>query len=448
MDLSRRTQFFLLAAAASAVVGTDILVEAGETHGRITLGGFSSVEEHQPEPDGTTHNDFQTLSGRFFLSHSHEADEWTLDLRDKHDFFNKLDKERQELSDRNSFQARQASVALSQDNQGFYGTVGRFPILQAGTAYTDGVEVGRNLTPRSKLAVFGGLNPRQADKTYLEFNEKAQNYGIYFDYSPQYRSWHRKFYLANAFVEESYDGEVDRRYVYHNSIFQWGDGRFLSTLFYFDFVPKFYVQNSLVNYSQAWGPALRTMLTVSNIDVIQYRRVQDVRETLEPSPYREANAGMKYKMLAGFILGGKLRYGQREEDDLTRKVVQLSLDCPRWISKRTDLYFEASHKDEFTKTGDFLKIGSGYFSDKWEFDVNAEAGVEEHSDHSRRHPILSEASAGRQFSRKLYAVFSGQYIKDEEVEIRSVFFKLSYRFGSKEVSPLRDGAPPRGRQLF
>lgn len=421
---------------------------ASQTDGRITLGGFASKEEYSTTSYDTTRNDYATASARLYL-HSAKVmsvyDDFVLDLRDKNDFFNKLDKERLELNNKNDFQVRQASYSYNKKSSGVFSLLGRFPVLQAGSAFTDGLALGYNVASDLKTALFGGYNPKSDERYYLKYEDKSQIYGLYIEYTPRTFSWYKRFYMTNAFTQETFDSQLDRSYVFHNSVYQWNERSMLSTLFYLDFVPRTYLQNSSINYSQGWGETYTSILTYSNVDVIQYRRIQDVRETLTPSAYQEAKLAIKQKLDGTGHWIASHREGVREVDNYVRRISSLGFDLPGLWSKRFDLYLQGSHKFEFVKEGSFLKFGLGYFSDLWEFNFDLENGIEKQTDGTTLHPIIFEATAGRQFSQKFFSIFSGQVSKDEQVEITSFFFKLSYRFGDKETPPLRDGATPRGR---
>jgi hypothetical protein len=417
------------------------------TDGRFTVGGFVSREDHSSADDDTSRNDFATASARLFVRSTELADRYdevTFDLRDKNDFFSKVNKEQLELTNQNDLQVRQASYSYNKNTNGLYGKVGRFPILQAGSAYADGIEGGYNWSSKLKTAVFGGYNPRRDDRSYLEFSSKATIYGAYMDYVPKSQFWYERFNMANALAQESFDGQVDRRYWFHNSVLQWNEKSFISALFYIDFIPRTYIQNASVNYSQGYQKTYTSMLTASAVDVIQYRRVQDVRETLKPSAYREVKWALKnnYEQAKSWVF--TQRFGTRDDDNLNRATTSIGFNFPQMFSKRFDFYSEGSYKHEFTKNGLYVKGGSGYFSDVWEFNLDLELGSETQSDNTKLHPIVAEFSAGRQYSRKFFGVFSAQMAKDEQVNILTLFAKLTYRFGG-DTAPIRDGASPRGR---
>jgi hypothetical protein len=166
-------------------------------------GAYLAKENFSDATTETSTNDNTIISSRFYLDVSQLGSqnlETTFDIRDKHDFFDKLDRERLELKAKNRFQLRQMSVKLPNHDLGFYGTFGRFPVLEAGAVYTDGVELGWRWTSSMSSSVFGGLNPKRNDQTYLTFNQTSSIYGADFLYQPNTRSWDESYYWTNAVV--------------------------------------------------------------------------------------------------------------------------------------------------------------------------------------------------------------------------------------------------------
>ena len=89
-------------------------------------------------------------------------------------------------------------------------------------------------------------------------------------------------------------------------------------------------------------------------------------------------------------------------------------------------------------------MNANYFSKQWELDVDLDVASEKST--TRQDTVyLLELGAARHFSREMFATLSYQYAKDNFVDIHSAFFRFTYRFGNREVAPIRDGAPPAGR---
>ena len=87
----------------------------------------------------------------------------------------------------------------------------------------------------------------------------------------------------------------------------------------------------------------------------------------------------------------------------------------------------------------------GYFSYKKEYSLDAEWASEKQTDGSTLNPLILEANMGYHLAKHQFFALSLQSASDEKVNILGVYFKYSYRFGNKELAPIRDGASPRGR---
>ena len=125
--------------------------------------------------------------------------------------------------------------------------------------------------------------------------------------------------------------------------------------------------------------------------------------------------------------------------------MSVGLYWPYFYSKRLDCYLNYGQKKEFTNSGPFANYGLGYYSQTWELNLDLEYTKETQTNGSVLTPFTIEIGVSRQFSNKLFTTLSFQSIQETSFSIFSTFFKLGYRFGKKQLPPLRDGAPPRGR---
>ena len=417
-----------------------------EYHGKVSVGGYAAKEELHSEPQSGTSNDYATLSTRLFYQAENKSHVvWTADLRDKNDFFNKLDKERLQLTNSNTLQAREISARRDNNQQGLLYEAGRYAVPDAGAVYNDGASLGWRLNPTWSTEGFYGLNPKRPDKSYLEYDPDSKNYGIVLRYIPKSENWSRRKMSNTSFVEQADTVGVSRKYLYNQSVFQWGRDSLVSSMIYLDFIPRTYVQTALINYNQEWKNSIQTHATLTAMDVIEYRRQQDVREILTPSPYREGK--IKALLLTNPTHRWSIStlYGQREYDKKERQAWIAELQMPRYLSKNMDFLFRASTKKEFTKVGNSMELGLGYYTDDFELDLLANKGREKQTDGSYLNPTIVDGNLGLQISKMFFGAGGIQYAHDENVNIVSVYFKLTYRFGNKELPPLRDGAPPRGR---
>lgn len=431
-----------------------LLICSGFAHaalvtGRLTVGGYAASETFQDADGGSVRNDFLTASSRLYLQASQmgQRKNWqlTTDVRDKHDFFDKLDRERLQLNERNTVQVRQLNARYDSSGRRTFTTVGRFPVLEAGNVHSDGVMAGLSPSATWTLAAFGGLNAKRNDQQYVTYNPESIGYGAYARYQSDRRNWNKNLYGSLAFVEQQYEGQVDRRYLYTTSLQQWSGRARLIHFLYLDFVPRTYVQTAYLDWafglSNSWTAGLRGLA----VDVIEYSRRQGVRESLEPSPYKEGTFSLIKNFHAKLRTIVDVTYGKRSSDNLDKKEYKLKFQMPQLISNRWDSSLTAIVRDNFVSQDTLGRASLGYFSRRWEMSLDFETGVEKYDSGEILHPLVAEISYGRYFSRRAFLALSIERAQDEEVAINSAFFKFTYRFGNEDVAPIRDGASPRGR---
>lgn len=242
-----------------------------------------------------------------------------------------------------------------------------------------------------------------------------------------------------------YESDVDRQFVYQNLLYQWGLYNRVLTLLYLDMVPRTNVQNALLSLQNRITTRVENQLNLSGVDVIEYQRNQGVREKLDPSPYQEFKDKVTFRQTPRFswILQG--RYGIRKIDELKRTEGAVGIGLPGFFSKRWDMFLLLGSREEFNSKGAFLNYKVGYFSDKRELTLGIDFATEKYEDGKKLNPIVVELSASQQISKKFFGILSLQGATDEEVTILGAFMRLGYRFGNREIPPLRDGAAPRGQ---
>lgn len=397
---------------------------------------------------GSDKNDFQTISTRLFLKGEGLGNsnwETITDLRDKHDFFDKLNREKLQLDERNQFQVRQLSARVSNPNQFFGFQVGRFPVYEVGSTFVDGLQIENHWTPSLYSTYFGGLNPQKRERSYLQMDEKAQVYGASLTYQSRNSGWNRNLYASHGVVSEIYDTHTDRNFIFQNLIYQWDvDSRIFSILYY-DLVPRSYVQNGTLTWQQGWSRYFVSDLSHTALDVIEYSRNQELLEQLPSSPYNESRVKLTYRIQD---LSNRLYLlftsGKREVDNLTRETAEMGYIRSQIWGPHWDAYFVIGTRDNFTSKDTLARLGLGRYGRKWEFNLDLEGQEQKNVSGVTTHPLLAEISATYYISRRSFWTLSGQSASDEKVNIMSGFFRYGYRFGNRELPPLRDGAPPRG----
>lgn len=418
--------------------------------GRFTLGSYASTERFKDITEtGSDKNDFQTLSTRLFIKGEEFGNnkDWEVvtDLRDKHDFFDKLNSEKLTLEDRNQFQLRQLSIRLSNPKKFWGFQMGRFPIYEAGSTFVDGLSLENHWTENLYSTYFGGLNPQKRGRSYLEHDSKAKIQGMSLTYQNHNGGWDRNLFISHGVVEESYEQHKDRNFVFQNMIYQWNTDSRLMSLLYYDLIPRSYVQNGNLTWQQGWTPSFLSDLSFSAMDVIEYSRNKEVLEILPSSPYEEKKIKFTYRTRNRNI---RIYYmesiGERKLDQLTRRTSELGYIQSQIWGPQWDAYVVFGARKNFTSDDTLTRLGLGRYGRKWEFNFDFELQKQVNQNGTITNPVLTELDLSYNISRQSFCVFSAQSASNENVKILSGFFKYGHRFGSNEVPPLRDGAPPRG----
>ncbi len=475
-QVAYHTAFFIVALFLQTT-----MINAADYHGRATTGGFISKEKFTEPSAGSDTNDVAVMSNRFYLNVSNIGKKkWglILDARDKLDYFDKLDKERLTLTQKNEFQLRQLAAKYPNYEGKFYASAGRFQAFDTGAVYVDGLEAGYRVKPTLKLGAFGGFNPAREGVSYLQFNSDSNIFGGFGIYENRSRKWSRYTYTSNAIIvipassstteedttttatetteteETATDDEniyvegaaiQERTYFYNNSVIQWNRNlRFMSLLTY-DIAPKSQLQSLWVSIFFRIIKRLNMTISAQRITAIEYARQQDLREELKPSQYDEIKVGLNYRVNRNVSAIFKASQGSRSTDELTRTDVSAGVRVSRLINRRFAASLFAGQRANFNSDDTYFRLGTGYYSNKFEVTLDQELGSEKYEDGTERNPKITELNTSVFFSKRFFGTIGAQYLSDEVVTITSALLRLSYRFGNREIAPIRDGAPPRGR---
>lgn len=417
--------------------------------GRFSTGGYISRENFSDVSQGSTSNDFETLSSRLYLNLQRLGEfTATIDLRDKHDFFDRLDAERLQLKGSNTLQVREADVKYPNKNGPLYLSLGRFSLIEAGSVYVDGLEVGNRFTPSFRIGGFAGHNPKRPEDMYMRNDTPDFEYGGYLNYQPTRATWKKFFSASAALVTNTVKGFTDRRYFYSNTLYQWNStSRIISNL-YVDFVPKTILQNGILVYQQGITNNLDTTVQLTAWDAIEYSRRKSVLETLPSSPYRDLSVETRYRFNGHSAWLNQARWGQRLADHKQRDDLKTGLRIGDLVSNRVDILGYAGYRQEFISRGPMANFEINYYSRKWEYGLSIDSSIQSKFEGetvapSVLHQITTQINLAHVFSNSLFTTVTLQYDHDEVVSIISGFITLTYRFGNQDLAPIRDGAPPR-----
>ena len=135
---------------------------AYEYNGSVRAGYINSkIDYSSADLSGAT-NDVEIFSTRLNLDVdriNRKEDLFTLDLRDRYDFFGKVDSEILQLSAENTLQIREAAYKRPWENNRTFYSVGRFSLPSAGILANDGGEYGYRMSKRHRVAAFIGIAP-------------------------------------------------------------------------------------------------------------------------------------------------------------------------------------------------------------------------------------------------------------------------------------------------
>ncbi|MGZ3690189.1 MAG: hypothetical protein ACXVAX_01720 [Pseudobdellovibrio sp.] len=420
---------------------------AVNTTGRIILGATAITERYSNDDFGSNSNDVLLATTRYYY-HVFDvgADKWdyVLDLRDKQDNFGKLNKDQLQLQQKNDFQVRQLSARwLNPDGQ-YDAQFGRFQVFESGSIYLDGALGEYRFTPEWKAGLLAGLNPKDIEKPYLEFNAKASETGAYVTYQLKQRSLFDNHYATFAYVNQTYNSLTERQFLFNNWVYQWEpESRVINTLYY-DFVPDPKVQTLNFLYEQRINEQLSSDVGILHLDVIEYRRNQDLLEKLTASPYDEGRVQFEYKINQDDNLALEVLTGKRQFDSLKKDEITLGYDFNNRFSKSIDIKTQIGYRNNFTSKDQFVKLDLGYYSRDWEITFDNQYGKNKNDDGTIQTPIITDLGLTSYYSKQLYFNLTMERAAEETVTIMSAFFRVGYRFGNQEVPPVRDGAPPRG----
>lgn len=417
-------------------------------YGRFISGGFFSKEVFR-NVENDRYNDVAILSERLFVNYSQileSNNELTLDLRDKLNFFDKLNSETLRLDSSNKIQLHQLNLKNSNATSVNY-RVGRFPVTEAGAIYLDGVELGSQSTFSNfitRYSLFFGLNPQVSDQSELNFTKDANAYGGYVVFESKGENWDNYLYSTFSLARQTYKSEVDRTYIYNNTMYQTGSGSSLSLLGYLDLEPEINIQNLWASYLYTFTNKFRWRNSISTIDTIQYSRVKDIRETLPNSKYHQMSTSLQSPGNAKDYYELKVSAGLREYDKKNKLELKYGYNISEFIYNDLTLGVRTGLRKDFVNNA--VSLGASLLFTNLRREISLSQDLQyETINKVNNYVSITELSYTRFFDRSLFGIISGQNIWDKDVSILSVLFKISYRFGEGGQAPLRDGAAPMGQ---
>lgn len=445
-------------------------LEAISYEGRASIGSFISRERFSDAGDFSDANDYNINSARFYINATKLTKRKlnaVFDMRTKYDLFDKLDEDNQKLQPVMTPQIRQLYVRQPKQSKKYFWTAGRFQAFSSGAIYVDGIEGGMYYTKKMDVGIFLGLNPKSDERSYLEFNSKAQTFGAFLRYEDKPNSLLRYIYSANAIISQSdkaldlseeeksseiylnkNTGSLERMFLFNQSVFHFKDSSILNSLIYLDLKPDIDLQNYWLSYHKKFNKKFSLNAGASEIHAIDYRKQQDVREELPSSSYQSYSAKVQFRPTKKRInIIGQVKNGKRKLDNLSKNDVSVGIHLARFLSKRNNLSFTAGSIKNFISNDEYFKLSFGHHREKWELNLALQKRKEKYGEENggkTLNPLYTELDLGYFFSKKTFSTFALQIAKDENVSITTAYFRLSYNFGNKKTPPVRDSSATRG----
>ncbi len=438
--------------------------QAVEYYGRVMVGVYQSDETEASPVEGTDSNDQRALLGRGYLDVTGIGpfrNEFVLDFRDKYDEFGKRDDKRIALTESNEPELRQLAVKYPFEGDRIFWSLGRFPVEDAGVVANDGAEVGYKLTGNWRAGLFGGLIPDPTPGKSLTLTPEDREVGTYATYQSRTKEWWQHSYFANGLVvrqtqeepevlgdgttEEAGPGSglvsVTNANLYSQSIYQPRQGTRISAVGHLNLAPSAYLRNFWGAYFRQLTPSFSGTASVMRLDLTEYRKVRDIRETIGPSGYTQGKLSVLQKMNKRLGITADALYGTRE-DGLMKYESAPGVRLTQLLNNKVSVYGRGGFRRNFTSKDTFVIAGGDFYAKKFELGVAQEYRIENREGGESLHAMITDASVSTLLADAILGSAMIEYSKDENVAIMSGLLTLGFRFGSRQMTPFIDSARP------
>ena len=422
-----------------------------EYHGSILSGGYVAREDITGESELNTDNDRAVFSGRAFLDVNRigsQQYQFTADLRDRHDFFDKIDTQRLQLSGKNTPRLRQLVLRDPGTSQSLYWSVGRFLPAENNVIYNDGLEGGIHLSTNHKVGIFAGYRPKINEEHAANLGSNAYQTGIYHVYQNDASSWDEGKYLSNMLVyaPRYFDDQPVPSIAFINQGFlHLGSNNRLVTYLNVQGTPDVRVEDAKLEFDKRFDSKLSARFIASRIDLIEYRNQRDILERLPATAYSQAKISGQYRLNETIRLDGNLLAGERESDKLRKYEVSAGANFTKLAAGHVVTSVLFGTRRSFISRDLFAASTINRFTDKWLIDANLRVTRQQRDSGLIRNQYIIGSNLGLYATRSLLATAGAELAKEENITIVSGLLTIGYRFGSRELTPLRDVAPPNTR---
>jgi hypothetical protein len=486
----RRLAAPLVLAAAAAAAGR---AAASESAGYVNLGFYSAKEQLATASADVTSNDYETALGRAYLDVTKigpYSNEVTFDLRDKYDAYGGVDAYNSRLVAADQPELRQLALKYPYEDGSLYWALGRFPVADAEVLGNDGADLGVRFG-RVKVGAFGGLLPEQRYGRTVQLQKEDHQAGLYAIYQDKgqdkVQDWTRSTYASTAFVlrqpVQADDRQVPtgaaagtiagdqpspppgqpetasttsgvtpvtaaeppllKNYVfwYANVQHQPSDRTRLSLVSHVDLQPAGTLRNLWASVSHAATPRLSGTVSALHLDLTEYERQRDLRDTLPASVYNEGRFDARFKLNRYYLVDGDAIAGSRSLDGKQKAAVDGRFVASSLAHGHLQAFAGGGYRTEFIMKDTILKVGATLYARRLELGVTQQFIVENRDSGEVYHPLVSDLSLGFVLANSVLASGDVEYAKDERATIVSGLVTLGYRFGGKQQTPVRSEAP-------
>lgn len=454
-SLLRSSLYYLVTVVG---IGKSQLAAAMDYHVRALGGIYQSSETSKTPVDGSLKNDSQAVLGSFYLDMREigPADnQFTFEFRDRYDSFGNLEQGQTRLVVSTEPEVRQFALRYPNIKGDLYGTIGRFPILDAATIANDGVELGLRASKSFRFGAFGGLYPERKDGNTVLFTEEGAQQGLYLDYDDKSSSRDVHTYIGTAILRREPSQQSvpldtaipldkpTRAISYSNIVFQPSRNVRFSGLTLFDLSPKPRAKNVWAAYNQRYTSSLSSNLYLLRIDPTEYDRQRDFRDRLGASVLTRGHLLVKQSLGKTPAVWFDAAYGVRSADKLKRQQVGLRLILSRIMGGPLGAHMGAWTRQNYESKDTVFKSGIDYSGEKFDLSLVQQYILEKKFDGKKSTPLITDLTAGWFVTRQIMGTASLEYAVDEKVTIISGLVGVGLRLSSDQLTPAGTARKPQ-----
>ncbi len=426
-------------------------LNAFDYHGYLLGGGYVVREEFIAEESGVKNNDRALASTRFTLdltkitSQQYQA---FIDVRDSHDFFDKVDSERLELSGRNSLRIRQLYFRDPGHSHRYFWSIGRFLPGSNNVLFNDGAEIGIRLNSSHRIGTFAGYKPRVNDEPVADIGTDLYQAGAFHIYESEGQSWDDGKYIANFLIsgpQYPNNSAIITNTWINQSLLHFGPSHRASSYLNVTGQSSPQLEDGRLEWDERFNSKLSARLGVSHLDLRAYRHQQDILEPLVASPYSQGRGLVQYRIDERFRLESTLILGQRSIDNLQKQELTVGGTITRFAAQHAQASAFVGIRKGFISRDFFIATSGNYFADTWMGDLSVRYTRQGRYSGIELNQIVVNSNLGIYLSKQILATAGGEFAADENNRIASGLITIGYRFGTRELTPLRDVAPPNAR---